>query len=342
MPITENLIVDSLILENAIQDTGDQAKQIPVLKSLKETAEKISALNPTITECRIPIFNPISKALETSDIVQEFKKNKGIRTINTSWGKAFVRGRVVLTQTHRDLLDCILLSADNASYSRIDGSMQVIFSARKALKIYNQKGANTLWLVSMMEQIRDTVIKLKKGRVQVDFNILRRIVYSEEQDSFYIEFDPTYMAFYQTEMVVCYKSIMPLIIDLKNGLIKAIIRFLVSHKQIIISLENLLMAIGCIVGEDQDRKLRRIIADITSHSNLLDEIGIVFDKKAKTFSYTQQKDIFISKPILSKERSTLSLEALSQKRKQSKSVNVDTKDTVQPTLFDISGIGDCV
>lgn len=330
MDIKENLVMDSVILlgknkENVSENIQDS--QAPMVRIIKETAKKISNLNFTITECRIPIFAPLSKANTTSDIAQKFSKNKGIRDIETQWGRVFIRGRVLLTQIHRDILDCILLSAKKVSYSNIDGSIQVVFSARSVLRYCDKKGANINWLISMIEQIRDTTIKIKKDRIHFDFNILRRIVYSEELNSFYLEFDPTYIAFYQTEMTICHKNIIPILLRLESAVLKSMIRFLISHTNINISLENILVAIDYQIQQGQERKLQRIKQEILGHIGLLEEIGISYNKKTRIFAY-KQKQIFISQPILSKDESWSNFKFLSKRTKTSRT---ETQD--QPTLF---------
>ncbi|RDU66483.1 hypothetical protein [Helicobacter equorum] len=334
LQIRKNLVKDSLILENIIKDKDKENRHIPVVKMLENTAEKILGFNPTITECRLPIFAPVAKLSENSNVVQEFKKKKGIRTIDTSWGKAYIRGRVILTQTHRDLLDCILLASKHASYSDIDGSVQLFFSARDALRIYGKTENNGQWLIELMEEIRDTVIKLKKNRLQIDFNIIRRIVYFNDETSFYIEFDPTYVTFYQTEMIIQYKAVMPIVLQINNGILKAIVRFLISHKEIKISLSKILEGIGYKIEDSAQKKYTRLLAHIEENKELLSKLGISFNKVNKYFSYKQIDNIFISNPILSRDRSIISIKLLAEKTRQKNKQNASLK---QPSLFDFEG-----
>lgn len=355
--IEENNEIDETIIKNAIKDieySPSKFARIPSVSHLPEVAKKIHSLAPTMTECRIPIFVPLTKVSETSDIYLDFKKNKGVRKLDTPWGKAFVRGRVLLTQTHRDILDSAIICAEKISYSQIDGSIQVYFYANKALEYYSDKkgSRNTEWLVTMLEQIRDTVIKYQSksdnGRrnISFDFNIIRRIVFSESNGMFFLEFDPSYVAFYQTEMSVCYKSIMPEILSCESGIVKSMIRFFVTHKEITIGLDKLLESIGCPLDlEKQSRKYYRVINSIEESRELLEDLGITYNKKEKIFTFKRQDNVFIQGSSLQSPNKEITIKALSKSTQEKnewqipplstpkKSTSSKTKVFQEPSLF---------
>ena len=322
--IEENNEIDETIIKNAIKDieySPSKFARIPSVSHLPEVAKKIHSLAPTMTECRIPIFVPLTKVSETSDIYLDFKKNKGVRKLDTPWGKAFVRGRVLLTQTHRDILDSAIICAEKIGYSQIDGSIQVYFYANKALEYYSDKkgSRNTEWLVTMLEQIRDTVIKYQSksenGRriISFVFNIIRRIVFSESNGMFFLEFDPSYVAFYQTEMSVCYKSIMPEILSCESGIVKSMIRFFVTHKEITIGLDKLLESVGCPLDlETQSRKYYRVINSIEESRELLEGLGITYNKKERIFTFKRQDNVFIQGSSLQSPNKEIAIKALSK------------------------------
>lgn len=349
--IVEKKEVDEVILENAIKDieySPNQKARIPSVSHLSAVARDIVELAPTVTECRIPIFVPLARVSETSEIFLAFKKGRGIREISTSWGKAFVRGRVLLTQTHRDLLDTVLVSAKKITYSKVDGSIQVYFCGRDVLRFYGGNQGNTNWLTTMLEQIRDTVVKYqakdkerKNRNMSFDFNILRRVVYSKQEDMFYIEFDPSYVAFYQTEIIVCYKKVLPQILACDNGLLKSIVRFFVSHKQIVISLDNLLHSIGYILDkETQSKKYYRLRKMIQENADKLSSVGIFYDSENEKFFYEEHSDVYSIMPILKDDEKSITFQSLSKvsdlidKWNKCAFKSKVAKGDKSPTLFD--------
>ena len=99
----------------------------------------------TANELRTGIFAPIDKISANSKTYKDFIANNRKRTIETSWGKTIVKGNI-LTQTHRDLLDCII--ADAKEVKELEGgAIAVYFSTTEILKSYSGKtNTNTKWL----------------------------------------------------------------------------------------------------------------------------------------------------------------------------------------------------
>jgi len=73
-----------------------------------DVVNKFEKTITTVNELRTGIFAPIDKISANSKTYKDFISNNRKRTIETSWGKTIIKGNI-LTQTHRDLLDCIIV-----------------------------------------------------------------------------------------------------------------------------------------------------------------------------------------------------------------------------------------
>ena len=130
-----------------------------------------------------------------------------------------MRGRVLLCQVHRDLLDCIYLNA--SSYEQTDhGSMKIYFSRRRVLISYfgNTTGSNNqAWLATKLEEIRDTAISFKnKDGDSFDFNIIKHFDYKADKKMYCIELDERYVKFYAKDLSVNYQKLLPSILTIRT------------------------------------------------------------------------------------------------------------------------------
>lgn len=261
--------------------------------SLFDVVTKFEHSSATVSELRVPIFSPIEKVSHNSTIAKKFARNKNIRTVSTSWGESTTRGRVLLGQQHRDILDCIYLNASAFEYTS-HGSMRIFFSRRKVLIAYagNESGKNNqAWLKTKLEEIRDTAIafKNKKGD-SYDFNIIKHLDYNTERLMYCIELDERYVKFYSQDLSVNYQKLLPDILSIKNSIIKTIVRFLLSHTKIKITLEQTLNTIGYPIAELSDVNRRAFIRELKKNTELLSNVfSIDFD--GMFFEYSQIEQI---------------------------------------------------
>jgi len=270
-----------------------------VTQSLFDVVGKIERSNATVSELRVPIFSPLEKISHNSKIALNFLKNKGTRTVATSWGESSMRGRVLLCQVHRDLLDCIYLNATN--YEQTDhGSMKIFFSRRRVLISYfgNTTGSNNqAWLATKLEEIRDTTISFKnKDGDSFDFNIIKHLDYKADKKMYCIELDERYVKFYAKDLSVNYQKLLPSILTIKNSIIKTIVRFLLTHHRIKINLEKTLFTIGYPFEDLSDVNKRSLLRELKKESEYLKERFLInYDEFNRTFEYVQHDQIsFIS------------------------------------------------
>ncbi len=287
--------------------------------ALFNVVEKIESSTATITELRIPIFSPVQKLSGNSVTAREFKKNGGIRIIQTSWGKVEIRGRKLLTQVHRDLLDCIYTHASKVLPLPTE-EVVLVFSQTKILKEYSRdsKSAHwenqTKWLKEKIKEIRDITVNYvdTKGN-SFDFNLISHLDYLEEYKAYSITLDNRYLKFYERELSINYKKELNKLLQVDSALIKAIIRWFFTHKkESRFKLMTVLEALGFPI--DSPKSLQVCKREIKSRVGELQSFNIDYDPKDEMFYYmgntsvgfipslfNQNSELISSAPILNKK-----------------------------------------
>jgi len=258
--------------------------------TLFNVVEKIENSTTTITELRIPIFSPVQKLSGNSVTAREFKKNGGIRTIETSWGKVEIRGRKLLTQVHRDLLDCIYTHATKILPLPTE-EVVIIFSQTKILKEYSGEDKSgswitqTKWLKEKIKEIRDiTVNYVNTKGDSFDFNLISHLDYMEEHKAYSITLDNRYLKFYERELSINYKKELQKLLKVDSALIKAIIRWFFTHKkESRFKLMTVFEALGFPI--DSPKSLQVAKREVKSRVGELQTFGIDYDPKEEMFYY---------------------------------------------------------
>lgn len=258
--------------------------------TLFNVVEKIENSTTTITELRIPIFSPVQKLSGNSVTAREFKKNGGIRVIETSWGKVEIRGRKLLTQVHRDLLDCIYTHATKILPLSTE-EVTIIFSQTKILKEYSGEDKSeswqnqTKWLKEKIKEIRDiTVNYVNTKGDSFDFNLISHLDYLEEHKAYSITLDKRYLKFYERELSINYQKELPKLLKVTSALIKAIIRWFFTHKkESRFKLMTVLEAIGFPI--DSPKTLQVSKREIKNSTGELQSFGIDYDPKEELFYF---------------------------------------------------------
>ncbi|HFP7631146.1 TPA: hypothetical protein ACHD2A_001905, partial [Campylobacter jejuni] len=99
-------------------------------------------------------------------------------------------------------------------------------------------------------------IKLE-NQTEFYFHIISAMGYNEKGDFGGIILSKEYLDFYQKTIAINYNKEIQSIVLIENSLVKSIIRFFLSHNQINITLENLLIALGLEINT-KDRYFRKI------------------------------------------------------------------------------------
>ncbi len=301
--------------------------------ALFDVVEKIEKSTTSITELRVPIFAPVQKLSGNSVTAQEFKKNGGIRTIETSWGKVEIRGRKLLTQVHRDLLDCIYTHASHVK-PQANGEVIVLFSQTKILKEYSgdEKSKSvekqTKWLREKIKEIRDITVNYVNGKGDsFDFNLISHLDYMDEYKSYSITLDNRYLKFYERELSINYKKELPQLLKIDSALIKAILRWFFTHKnESTYKLLTVLEALGFPV--DSPKTLQVAKRDIKNRVEELQSFGIDYNPKEEIFFYRGNPNVgFI--PSLFKNKGVKTVET----KEVIKEIQRPLKSFIDETIF---------
>jgi len=194
---------------------------------------KFERSNATLNELRLAMFAPIGRLTHSSKS-NILMKEKGRIVRKTNWGEMVIENKV-LTQIHRDILDLIFTHGEairpiNTSYK--DG-VAYRFDANKILDAYGwENSRNTSWLNDKLKEMRDARITIKTNHGdEYDFNILSSRGFREEMGSFYIEFSPAYVDYFNRSISIDYRNQLPQLLKIKSPVVKAIIRLELTHKK---------------------------------------------------------------------------------------------------------------
>jgi hypothetical protein len=242
---------------------------------------KIEKTIATVSELRTGIFAPIDKISANSKTYKDFIQNNRKRNIETSWGKTIVKGNI-LTQTHRDLLDCIIAEAKEVKELE-GGAIAVYFSTTEVLASYSgKKNSNTKWLKDKLDEIQNSSIEFKQNNKEdyYSFSIIDSHAFSTKHNSFGLVITPAYRKFFEEQLTINYKKELPKLLQVKSALLKAIIRFFWTHSTgSNMEIENLLKTIGFPL--ESIRMKQKAVKEIKDNIELLKEYGIIFEPKSK-------------------------------------------------------------
>lgn len=265
-----------------------------------DVIKKFESSNAAVTELRTGIFAPIKQITKRSKTYEEFVKNNRSRKIPSSWGDVLITGNI-LTQVHRDLLDCIFSEAYNLNELE-GGAIAVYFSTTQVLRAYGDKSEKNLqWLKLKLREIRNTSIEVGKPKTadHFSFNILSKSAYSEKHESWGIVFTPDYRKFFEQELTINYKAELPKLLKIESALLKAIIRFFWTHNNMTFDMVDLLETLGYPL--ESERQRQRAIKEIKDNEIMLKEYGIIYEPKTKLI---YRKDSFENKITFSNGRSS--------------------------------------
>ena len=246
-----------------------------------DVVQKFEKTITTANELRTGIFAPIDKISANSKTYKDFIENNRRRNLETSWGSTIIKGNI-LTQTHRDLLDCIITGAKEIKELE-GGGIAVYFSTTDILKSYSGKiNTNTRWLKDKLDEIQNSSIefKQKNSKDYYSFSIIDSHAFSTKHGSFGLVLTPAYRKFFEEQLTVNYKKELPKLLKVKSALLRSIIRFFWSHSTgSNMDINNLLKTVGFPL--ESIRMKQKAVKEIKDNVELLEEYGIIFEPKSK-------------------------------------------------------------
>ena len=214
-----------------------------------------------------------------------------------------IKRDIEINQTHRDILDLILLLGEKRVLKVEDGwNILTVFIPIKAIR--NIKRVDHKWVIEKIEELKyvnieANILENQKRLGTVSFNIISSFVTTTAKDKYKIEFDRKYTRlFVEHDIPINYSSILTDIVSIKDQKVKAVIRYCLSQKEFVNkNLFSILNILGYNAEEKSTRQQIRVKNAFTNHDALLKKLGILYDRKRNVIKYTRVKNIYhLAKP----------------------------------------------
>jgi len=274
------------------------AKDKQQLSLFDNIQNKIERSTSTVGELRCAMWAPVTQITKTSITYKNFIENKNIRAIKTSWGEMEVRNRL-LTQTHKDIFDSIL--TNNRETKIVShGRVAIYFTPYEVLDQLGKSTTHYTWLKEKIDEIADVKIKYKNNEGdEYSFNIFNKVAYSEKRGLYGVIIDEDYLKYFLNSLTLDYSKYVKDIAMIDDALIKAIIKFFLTHDARDYPAKMGLMEILKTVGYpiDSDRQISSAKSSIYKHIKKLEEYTILYSKKTQLFKYFGKENIYFTKPL---------------------------------------------
>ena len=261
------------------------------LMCFETVREKFNSSTSTIEELRLAMFAPIQKFSHNSKTAIEMKEKKRI-VRKTNWGSVKIE-KTLLSQNHRDLLDCILTYGEPIEPLDGENTIAYKFSLYNLLKkIYGEhtKTKNTEPINKMLTDMLSSVISIEPSTGDfAKFQILSFAGYKKEIDSYYVKFNQEYVRFFSKSLSINYQDSLPDILQIKEPMIKAIIRLALTQKDAITmkiydptaeeGRSGILEAIGYPIESPTQKK--RAFKILKENSDVLKKYGVYYNPSSK-------------------------------------------------------------
>ena len=280
-------------------------KKIPGknLFNFDEVKKKFQDSTSTVEELRLAIFAPVQQFAHNSKTNIDMKKNKKI-VRKTNWGEIKVE-KTLLSQIHRDLLDCVISYGEQTKpLNDKKDTIAYRFSGGEILKKYSPSGnsRNTKWLEDKLTDMMSSVISVNPNNGDFfKFQILSSIGYKEELGAFYLEFHQDYTKFFAQNLTINYKENLPELLQVKDALIRAIIRLAFTQKNTLQmkvydpsneeGKTGILEAVGYPIESDSMRK--QALKTLKDHKDVLKSFGVYYEPEARKNSIKYKKKMNI-------------------------------------------------
>jgi len=199
-----------------------------------------------------------------------------------------------LNQIHKDILDIILYMGGNEFDGKLQDNRFVrTISLYKIKQYLGYKSSNNIkWIENKIHEMQQTLIQVtdKKSLNQDkwNFSIIETSKHSKKLNTYAVIIHPLYYQFFGDNISLNYSHYLKDILNLKNGITKATIRFLLTHKNgININIDNLLQKVGVRGGKRNLEKHRKNL--LNELENIKELFGI---KLLKMSSDNRRKNDF--------------------------------------------------
>lgn len=177
--------------------------------------------------------------IKRTALYKEFLKNN--KELAFSLGnKVFVIKNELLTQTHKDVLEALIMLCD------ISSDDEHIVSHSAILNVLDKNSKNVNWLDFILEELGNVnfrfYVKNEKGdNVKANgFKILDTIGIDDESDFIAFTFSRSFLALYEQGKVFNYSKYTPFIANLDHDISKQVVRYLLTYDNLRINIKTLL------------------------------------------------------------------------------------------------------
>lgn len=196
----------------------------------------------------------------------------------------------LLTQTHKDVLEALLMF--NTSFS----SEKISVSNSSIMSFLDKNSKNVSWLFDILEELFNVTIRLFKKNVSSDgtladgFRILDTLAYDTKTGAVIFSFHSSFLTIYQNAKLFSYSKFTPFIANLDHNISKQVVRYLLTFDNLQIDIKKLLSVklglLNVVTPRSLDRYIKRIKEEDLSMFGIWvdgNNICIDRDKEVKFF-----------------------------------------------------------
>jgi hypothetical protein len=168
----------------------------------------------------------------------------------------------LLTQTHKDVLEALLMF--NSSFS----SEKISVSNSSVMSFLDKNSKNVSWLFDILEELYNVNIRLFKENSSCDgtladgFRILDTLTYDTKTGAIIFSFHSSFLAIYKNAKLFSYSKFTPFIANLDHDISKQVVRYLLTFDNLQIDIKKLLTVKLGLLNVVSARSLNNYVARI--------------------------------------------------------------------------------
>ncbi|MDL1957391.1 MAG: hypothetical protein LWW95_10180 [Candidatus Desulfofervidus auxilii] len=189
--------------------------------------------------------------------------------------KVFVIKNELLTQTHKDVLEALIMLCD------ISSDVEHVVSHTSILDVLQKNSKNVVWLDFILEELNNVnfrfFIKSEKGDNvnAIGFKILDTLGIDDDTGFISFSFSKNFLSLYKQGRVFNYSKYTPFIANLDHDISKQVVRWLLTFDNLQIDIKNLLTVKLGLLNVVNKSTLNKYIVHLKDED--LSMFGIWFD-----------------------------------------------------------------
>lgn len=289
------------------------------VKTRSQTGVRQPVATTTVHQCRGGLFLPVKELS---------RRFLGIdKPFENQWGRITLK-KCRLTQTHQNILESIIVSAEQIR-KLPDGRIAFLYSPARILRFMGVSTKNHAWLYEKLSDLLTTEIEIEAPTFRASGAILfekaeskvsipGRSLPSGKGDGARIEpryqlvvFHPFFSRLFDVDVALHYQLLLPEILELEHAVTQAVVRFCLSHDALNMALDDVLTALGAITPVTPERTHRRIVKHIRDEAETLKnnfgidirkmedgQNGIFYRKHPKVWFDSPEGPVIVGSPAI--------------------------------------------